>query len=318
MITLQGNETLNIQCSTAVSVDVIASYVVHTDTTIQLSTAAVNLLTTANTEILTGGSTATVQVKGIWIRNRGVLTTEVTLKKNVAAVEYMVTAPIILRAGESLQYNDQTGFLLTDWNGRLRQSIPCGKQPASGIYYPVLFGAYAHTTSGSTATGARILDAAGTTVATYLGRAPKVTNRVLVKFRTCNTSVTATWGEIAVATGTPLLGAGTTLTVRGFNGSNNALANSLSSGTGTLVGTHSSYVNISPGQTIQEGDDVWILLGNQAVTGANVRCLAVADDLQTGLSLNAVTRPSLNIGKGVVYSLDAVANLSPYLSVSYL
>lgn len=318
MIAIQTNETINLQLSTAVSVDVILSYVDHTGTTVAANGSVVNISTTANTTILTPPASGTLrQLKGLSIRNRDVLTTELTLKKNVASLEYMITSPIVLRAGESLQYTDQAGFLLTDWNGRTHQAVPCGNQQASGIYFPVLFGPCAYTTTGVNPIGYRILNAGGETVATYVGRAPKATSRVMVRFRTCNTSVTATWGEIAVATGTPIMGAGTILTVRGFNGSNNAIANSYASAVGVTNGVYTTLVPISPGQTLQEGDDVWILLGNEAVTGSNVRCLAVADELQTGLCLNATTRPSLNIGRGVAYTLDGVANLSPYISVSY-
>lgn len=320
MIAIQFNETLNVQFNTAVSVDIILAYADHTVASLVANGSAVNLSTTANTTILSSPSAnGTIrQLKGLSIRNRDILTTELTLKKNVAAVEYMMTSPIVLKAGETLQYTDQSGFLLTDWNGRTRQTVPCGKQQAGGIYFPVLFGPYAYSSvSPSTPPGYRILDASGGTVATYVGRAPKTCSRVMVKLRTCNNSITPVWGEIAVATGTPVMGAGTTLTVRGFNGSNNAIANSFPSGVQILQGTYSNYVDLSSGQTLQAGDDVWILLGNEAATGANVRCLAIPDELQTGLCLNAATRPSLNIGRGVVYTLDGVANLSPQVSVSY-
>jgi len=320
MIAIQTNETINVQLGTAVSVDVILSYVDHTGTTVTANGSVVNISTTANTTILPSPAALGTlrQLKGLSIRNRDVLTTELTIKKNVAAVEYSITAPIALRAGESLQYTDQAGFLLHDSNGRTHQAVPCGNQPASGIYFPVLFGPYVYTTTGVNPTGYRILSLGGETVATYIGRAPKATSRVTVRFRACNSSITATWGEIAVATGTPIMGAGTTLTVRGFNGSNNAIANSYSGAQqGSVNGIYTTLVPISPGQTLNEGDDVWILMGNQAATGCNVRCLAVPDELQTGLCLNATTRPSLNVGIGVAYALDGVANLSPYISVSY-
>lgn len=318
MISINTNETINVQLSIAVSVDVVHTYADHTSTTFTANGGAVNISTTANTIIVSPPAASTLrQLKFLSIRNRDILTTSVTLKKNVASIEYLLTAPIVLKAGESLHYNDQSGFIFYDWNGRTHLSEPCGAQQAGGIYYPVLWPLSLPSNGGVTPTGFRVINNGGETIATYVGRAPKNTKRVMVKFRTCNNSVTATWGELAVATGTPIMGAGTSLTVLGFNGTNNAIANSFISGTGQLQGTYASYIDIAPGQTLNEGDDTWILIGNQATTGCNLRCLGNADDLQTGLSLSTVTRPSLNIGKAVAYALDAIGNTSPYISVSY-
>lgn len=317
MIIINTNETINVQLDTAVSVDIVHSYVDITSTTFLANGGNVNISTTANTIIMAPPAASTQrQLKFLSIRNRDIITTGLTIKKNVASVEYLLTAPIILKAGESLHYTDQAGFIFYDWNGRTHATNPCGVQQAGGVYYPVLW-SFASTTSGVNPIGFRVLDSGGQTVATYIGRAPKTAKRVMVKYRTCNNSVTATWGELAVATGTPIMGAGTNLTVLGFNGTNNAIANSYTSGTGQLQGTYSNYIDVAPGQTILEGDDIWILIGNQATTGANIRCLANPDDLQTGLSLSTGTRPSLNIGKAVAYALDSVLNTSPYISVSY-
>jgi len=318
MICLNQNETLNVQLGTAVTVDVVLTYADHTATTFNANGSNVSITTTANTTILSGPEASTQrQLKFLSLRNRDVLTTSVTLKKNVAAVEYLLTAPIILKAGESMHYTDQAGFIFYDWNGRTHLSQPCGAQQAGGVYYPVLYGVFASNTTSTNPVGARVISSGGETVATYIGRAPKTTKRILVKYRTCNNSVSATWGELAVATGTPIIGAGTNLTVLGFNGTNNAIANSYTSGTAQLQGIYSNYIDLSPGQTLLEGDDTWILIGNLGTTGANIRCTGVPDDLQTGLSLSTFTRPSLNIGKSVAYALDTVANASPYISVSY-
>jgi hypothetical protein len=318
MISLNTNETLNVQLGTAVTVDVVLTYADLTGTTFSANGSNVSITTTSNTTILSGPAASTQrELKFLSLRNRDVITTSVILKKNVAAVEYFLTAPILLKAGESVHYTDQAGFIFYDWNGRTHRSEPCGAQQAGGVYYPVLFGPYSANSLATGATGFRVIDSGGQTVATYIGRAPKNTKRVLVKYRTCNNSVTATWGELAVATGTPIIGAGTNLTVLGFNGTNNAIANSYTSGVAQLQGTYSNYIDLSPGQILQEGDDTWILIGNLATTGANIRCLGNPDDLQTGLSLAATTRPSLNIGTAIAYSLDAIGNVAPYISVSF-
>lgn len=318
MISIQVNETLNLQLTTAVTVDVVLSYADYTAVTLTANGGQTTISTTANTTILEGPASGTQrQLKFLSIRNRDVVTTGLTLKKNVAAVEYLLTAPIILKAGESLQYQDQSGFLFYDSNGRTHLSSLNGPQQAGGVFFPVVFGPYGHLDNISNPTGARILHADGETVATYIGRAPKTSLRMMVKYRTCNASATVTWGELAIATGTPILGGGTTLTVIGVNTTNNAIANSFPAGVNILQGTYSNYIDVAPGQTLQEGDDTWILIGGAATTGANIRCVALGDALQSGCCVKAVTRPSLNIGKGVVYDLEDAANLSPYISVSY-
>lgn len=318
MISIQTNETINLQLGTAVSVDVVLTYADHTATIFTANGSNTNIATTANTIIVPPPASGVQrQLKFLSVRNRDIITTSMQLKKNVASVEYMLTAPIILKAGESLHYNDHSGFTFYDWNGRSHRGAPVGAQQAGGIYYPQLWSAYATNTVSSNPTGARIINNGGETLATYIGRAPKNTKRVMVKYRLANTTSAVTWGELAVATGTPIIGAGTSLTVLGFNGSNNAIANSYPSGVLVLQGTHACHIDIAPGMTLQEGDDTWILIGNEATTGANLRTCGTADELQTGLCLTTVTRPSLNIGKAVSYSLDGAANLSPYLSVSF-
>ena len=92
--------------------------------------------------------------------------------------------------------------------------------------------------------------------------------------------VTITWAEAACATGTVVAVGSPTLTNRGYT---NVAAVVNSTGIKTTSITTTGIV---------EGDDLWILLGNQASTVMQLRAGSIVDDLWSGMLATATARPS--------------------------
>jgi hypothetical protein len=48
-----------------------------------------------------------------------------------------------------------------------------------------------------------------------------------------------------------------------------------------------------------------------------VRAQSIADDLQSGFQGSAVMRPSLNVGTGVVFTIEGATALAAWLAIIY-
>lgn len=142
-----------------------------------------------------------------------------------------------------------------------------------------------------------------TTVATYMGRLSETRTSFSIFAVVLTAAATITWAEFAIAKGTPVLNAGTTLTPVGY-----ASVSSVVNSTGFKVVT----VTVTAGQSIGAGDHIWMLCGNQATTAMSLQCSSL-DNEWTGLTLNATMRPSTNIGTGVAFSNESAK--CPYIIV---
>lgn len=110
--------------------------------------------------------------------------------------------------------------------------------------------------------------------------------------------------ELAIAKGAVNVGGGPTLTVVGYADV---------SGTVTGTGQFTTAVNVSSGQSINEGDDLWALYGNNASTVTVLRAQSIADDLQSGVFAYLSTRPSSNVGNAQAYTIDGATALAPWI-----
>jgi hypothetical protein len=120
----------------------------------------------------------------------------------------------------------------------------------------------------------------GITRAVYLGKALAPYRSITVMLRITTAHSGVTWAEVAIATGVPTIGGDTEL---------------------TLMGTHESVIGEwgSIGiktQTIEltdsiPGDELWFLYGSVSTNMAQFRA-TVADDLQSGMFVEATVRPS--------------------------
>lgn len=226
------------------------------------------------------------RIKLIYLRNaHASASNTVTLQKDVSGTEYRFTPDTTLAAGESLMWDESTGLKVFDASGRLkvRELVPGGTASVMG---PVVF-------DPTTPTLTRTVTSTNTVWA-YIGKAPRALTSLVMHYRVTTGMGTITWGEIAVATGTPTAGANPSLTVRGF-ADVSAIANS--------TGIKRTTINVSASQAINEGDDLWLGLGNQATTAAVVRA-GGADDVESGTTAIGAQRPSLIVGTPTSFTVD--------------
>lgn len=169
----------------------------------------------------------------------------------------------------------------------IEKSAPQVSGAASSVMLPVFYST-ANLTTAKTITSTN-------TFAVYVGKAPRTLTSVQLRLRVTTAAATITWCEVAIAKGPVVVGGNPTLTVVGW-ADTSASYNS--------TGQKTTTINVSSGQTINEGDDLWILIGNQATTALQVRTMTIADDIQIGVQASAASRPSLNVGTGVSYTIE--------------
>lgn len=253
---------------------------------------------TDTTIVAAPGSGVTRRVKFISIRNAHASTAvSVTVQKDVSGTEYRITPDVPLAAGESLLWTEQCGLQVFDASGRLkaRELVSGGTQ---AMQQPAVF-------QNATAAGTRtITDTQSFFV--YIGKAPRALSSVVMRYRVTTAAATFVWAEAAVATGAPVIGGNPSLTMRGF-ADVSAVINS--------TGLKSTTINVSAGQSINEGDDVWLGLGNDITTAAIVRA-GGADDIEMGTSCSAAQRPSLIIGTPTSFTVDTTGAI-PLFGVSW-
>jgi hypothetical protein len=144
------------------------------------------------------------------------------------------------------------------------------------------------------------------TYACYVGKVPRALTAAQLRFRVTTAAAAITWAEAALAKGPINLGGNPTLTVVGYT-----------SLTGVVngIGLKSVMISVNAGQSLSEGDDLWVLLGNQAITPMVLRAQSVADDLQVGTQAVLATQPSLNVGSAEVYTVESATTLAFWLAV---
>jgi len=235
-------------------------------------------------------------VKSVTVRNAGSAARIVTVRANVSGTARVLRS-MTLQAGETLEYNGST-WVRADATGRVMTG---GFSLRSAVSLPESFST-ANLTSAKAITSA-------SSFAVYIGKAPRsysAGESISIRLRVTTAAATITWAEVAVATGSVNPGANPTLTVRGF-ADVSASYNSL--------GQKTTAITLASGQAIAEGDDIWVVIGNQATTALQVRAQSVADDLQAGLQASLATRPSLNIGNGQAYTIEAATVLAAWVAV---
>lgn len=222
----------------------------------------------------------------------------ITVRKNVSGTRRKAFPSVTLRAGEMLQFTDVGGFKVFDSAGRelVRHLFYYDR----GILQPALMMS-ANITTAKTITS-------GSTFAIYVGRAPKPITSLQVRLQVTTAAATITWAEIGIAKGAINPGGNPTLTPVG-HADVAAVVNS--------TGRKTVTINVAAGQVINEGDDLWILIGNQATTALQVRGLSIVDDNQLGVQGAVATRPSTTIGTNVVYTAETAVAGAWVQAVNY-
>lgn len=144
-----------------------------------------------------------------------------------------------------------------------------------------------------------------TAFAVYVGRLTKAVSSVAVRARVTTAMATITWGEVAIAKGNINIGGNPTLTVVGFADV---------SATYNSTGQKSTTVNVSSGQTLNAGDDLWIIIGNQATTAAVMRAPSIADDIQVGQQASLGSRPSTIVGTPTAWTIESATTLPAWVA----
>ena len=229
------------------------------------------------------------------VRNADTVAATVEVRAVISATNYQLWSGT-LSAGWTVCYVEGNGWQLLNNSGRPVVGTVAAT-PSSALVKP--FFATANLTTAKTITSA-------STFAVYLGRAPKAITTAQVRMRVTTAAATITWAEFALATGSINIGANPSLTVRGY-ADVSAVVNS--------TGQKTVTVNTSSGQTINEGDDVWLLIGNQATTALQVRGQSIADDLQVGVQGSLATRPSLNVGNAQTYTIEGATTVAAWAAL---
>lgn len=117
-------QTLELTTSAATSTDVYVAYVDITATTFTPGQQNANIASAATTAILAAPAASTQrQVKFLSVRNRSATASQtVTLLHDTSATERHLTAAVTLAAGEVLEYNDGTGFIVRNASGQEKQT----------------------------------------------------------------------------------------------------------------------------------------------------------------------------------------------------
>lgn len=296
MILSGTTDTLELVTSTAASTDWSVAWVDHTAALGSPGSAQGNVAS-ATTTLVAGapGAGASRQIKALAVVARGGAQT-VTLQKDVSGTEYWVTPTVSLQAGEALAWTDHGGWQPLDANGRPRVSSVAPLR--AGVMLAQHF-ASANLTTAKTITS-------NSSFAVYVGRAPAALASVQARYRVTTAAATITWAEVAIAKGAVNVGGNPTLTVVGF-ADVSAVVNSL--------GQKTTTINVSAGQSILEGDDLWFVVGNSATTALQVRGQSIADDLQVGLQASLATRPSSNVGTGQAYAIEGATTVAAWAAL---
>lgn len=167
------------------------------------------------------------------------------------------------------------------------------------VLYPICY-----STAGLTSTKTM---ASTTSFAYYIGKAPRALTTMQLRTRVTQAVATITYAEVGIARGAVNIGAGPTLTALGFADV---------SATYNTTGQKSTTINVSSGQTINEGDDLWVVFGVQATTTLGTRAFSIADDIQVGVQgFRLNYRISTNIGTPQAFTIELATDLPPWFAL---
>lgn len=161
---------------------------------------------------------------------------------------------------------------------------------------PPTYPRYAIPTSITGTSGTKLLNNTEA-YANYYGKAGAAISAMSLRLQVLAAGAGLTWAEIAIAKGTPVIGAGTNLTVVGY-AKVAAVINSLGSKTVAIVLS----------TPLVATDDVWVIYGASAtVTSPALWASNIGDQTQAGTILQngASFQPSQNVGTPAAFTVSA-------------
>lgn len=253
-----------------------------------------NVTTTTVTTAVTGAASRTKRVmSGFWRNNSSTVTTDILFTKTDGTNTDILFRCSLL-PGESVNYNGTT-FIHQDANGGIYGAVT-GQQFSAVMMAPNF--ASANLTSTKTITS-------GSSFAIYVGKAPKSLSSIIVRYRVTTAAATITWAEVALAKGAINVGGNPTLTVVGFAD----VAGVINS-----TGQKSTTINVSSGQQVDAGNDLWLIIGNAATTAGVVRAMSIADDIQVGVQASLAVRPSTIVGSANAFTIESATALGAWIA----
>lgn len=291
------NESVEVVTGSALNLDYIVSWADMTTSAFTPGSDDGQITTGTTTTIIAAPAASTQrQVKSISLRNVDTAANVVTVQKaNAGNTRGWIK--VTLAAGEWLHYTDAEGWVKFDANGQRQTAVVTIAPAPSWITAPHF--ATANLTSTKTITST-------SSFALYLGKAPRALSQATVRLRVTTAAAVIVWAEVAIATGSIVVGSNPSLTVQGYVDVS-AIINS--TGQKTIV------VPVSSGRSIAAGEDLWVLIGNQATTAAVVRAQSIADDLQVGYQAGGTQRPSLIVGTPTSFTIEGATTLAAWVAL---
>ena len=294
-----NNESVTVVSGAAVATDWVVEWtdIDKTSSTSTTPDSGSGQISTATTTTVISAPASSVyrMVRWLSFRNVGAASQTLTIRKTVVSSDRVVMV-MTLQAGESVNWSPTSGWQRLSATGVVITS-PLVAATSSVLGNPLF--ASANLTATKTITN-------NSTFAVYSGRAPRALTSVQLRNRVTTAMATITWGEVAVAKGAIVVGGNPSLTVVGWADV---------SGTFNSLGQKTTTINVSAGQVINEGDDLWTLIGNSATTACVVRAQSIADDLQVGVQGSLATRPSLNVGNAQTYTIESATALAAWCAL---
>ena len=294
---LTGSDILRVTTTSAATLTVYAAYTDHGRERTARGRASTAISSATTTTVLSGPGAPTQRDVGmVAVANTHASTSNtVTIEHFDGTTATRVWAGV-LAAGESVVYAGGA------WSVRNASGVPKSAPLNSPNYSSVLMSPAFATAN---LTGTRSITSTNS-YAVYVGKAPRSITSANVRYRVTTAAITVTWAEVALATGSINVGGNPTLTVRGYADV---------SGVVTSTGQKTTSLSVSSGQSINEGDDLWVMYGNAATTVAVLRAQSIADDIQVGVFAFLATRPSLNVGNAQAYTIDGATALAPWFAL---
>ena len=293
----ESTDIVRVVTSSAANLSVVACFVDAIDASAKYGrqTTSISSATTTTIVAAPSGQYSVRRIETIRIANTHASTS------NTVTVQYYNGSAFVLwsgviAAGEVLGYDGKTFTLYN--TGGVPKLYGINSPNATSVMMSPAF-ATANLTSVRSITSTN-------SYAVYVGKAPRAITSASVRYRVTTAAITVTWAEVALATGAPVVGGNPTLTVRGYADVAAVV---------TSTGQFTTSVTLSAGQAINEGDDVWIVYGNRASTVSVLRAQSIADDIQAGVFAYLTTRPSLNVGSGQSYTIDAANAIMPWVAL---
>lgn len=243
-----------------------------------------SISTATTTDLLAGVASRLARIDELQVRNASATVVNTVTLQRTDGTNTPTVIQVTLLPGETLSYAGGM-WAHYDSNGGL-YGAGNSIQTITAMVNPLF--STANLTTAKTITS-------GSSFAVYVGRLTKAVSSVNIRLRVTTAMATITWGEVAIAKGSISLGGNPTLTVVGY-ADVSASYNS--------TGQKSTTINVSSGQTLNAGDDLWVIIGNSATTALAVRAASIADDLQVGMQASVASRPSTIVGTPTAFTVE--------------